>query len=292
MKRKIAILLFLLSLNTIGFGQQRTLLGGHPECICTDGKKLFITNIGKELLPSKKDEDGFISKVSFDMKIEQENILDPEVTLHAPKGCKIVKNVLYVTDIDQVVGIDLSSGKKVFEYSFDTNTKFLNDIEVRGKNWLYVSSTDKNVIYELNLRRKKKKILVHGSSINGVNGLFYNPKDKQLYAVGFGINDQPNGKLGEINFEDRGITISHIFTYTQLYQGRLDGVQKSGDKIYFTDWVNFEKEGKLLYYDLKDFQIKEVPFPEKLSGPADFLIVGNTIYIPEMLSGTLFKSSL
>ena len=69
----------------------------NPESITSDGKYLYVSNIGNKLDPSAKDGDGFISKLSLDGKVIEHSWADTK--LNAPKGTAVIRGVLYVTDI-------------------------------------------------------------------------------------------------------------------------------------------------------------------------------------------------
>jgi DNA-binding beta-propeller fold protein YncE len=74
----------------------------HPESVNSDGKFLYVTNLGKAAAPTVKDGDGSISKLSLDGKLITQSITGEK--LNAPKGTAVIKGVLYVADIDRIVG--------------------------------------------------------------------------------------------------------------------------------------------------------------------------------------------
>ena len=69
-------------------------------------KMLFVSNIDGK--PTEKDSQGSIARVSLDGK-KVDNTW--AIGLSAPKGMGIHNNTLFVADVDEVVGIALSSGK-------------------------------------------------------------------------------------------------------------------------------------------------------------------------------------
>src|SRR6185295_3143929 len=128
----------------------------HPESVISDGKFLYVTNLGKGGNPTAKDGDGSISKLSLDGKM-----ITPSITtekLNAPKGTAIIKDVLYVVDIDHIVGIQLSTGKKAADIDASANgTAFLNDLTVKDDNTLFASATDVGKVFEVNLNTGEVK---------------------------------------------------------------------------------------------------------------------------------------
>src|SRR5688500_19223158 len=73
----------------------------HPESVISDGEFLYVTDMGKELNPLAKDSDGAIRKFSLDGDLIEYNL--SKALLNAPKGTAIIKNVLYVADLERIV---------------------------------------------------------------------------------------------------------------------------------------------------------------------------------------------
>ena len=78
-----------LVINTMA---QDSLALAHPESVISDGKFLYVTNIGNALDPGAKDGDGFISKLSLDGKVIVHKLNDTK--LNAPKGTAIIRGML------------------------------------------------------------------------------------------------------------------------------------------------------------------------------------------------------
>ncbi len=79
-----------------------------PESVLYDAgnKVLYVSNI--DGAPDGRDGKGSIGKVGLDGKIIA---VDWVSGLNAPKGMALVKNTLWVSDVDEVVGIDIKSGQ-------------------------------------------------------------------------------------------------------------------------------------------------------------------------------------
>jgi hypothetical protein len=61
--------------------------------------------MGKELNPLARDGDGVIRKFSLDGNLIESNL--SKELLHAPKGTAIIKDVLYVADLERIIGVDV-----------------------------------------------------------------------------------------------------------------------------------------------------------------------------------------
>ncbi|MEB2784703.1 SMP-30/gluconolactonase/LRE family protein [Algoriphagus persicinus] len=131
--------------------------------------KIYVANIEGD--PSEKDGKGSISILDKDGKIVNQNWV---TGLNAPKGMGITNGNLYVTDIDQVVEINLESGKIIKKYAVEGG-KFLNDLATYdGK----VYFTDMNTGKVHLLDAGKISTVTEGhESINGIaigeDGMLY-----------------------------------------------------------------------------------------------------------------------
>ena len=105
---------------------QKTISGFEaPESIIKSGDRLFVSNMGgSKPDPMVLDGNGFISELSKDGRIIHQKF--QKSVLNAPKGLAIVKDVVYVADINRVVGFNIHSGEQVFE--LDIEAKMLNDL--------------------------------------------------------------------------------------------------------------------------------------------------------------------
>lgn len=265
---------------TINMSAQKTISGfNHIESVATDSKNLYVADIGKELAPMAKDQDGKIIVLDSNGKIIKSSFTTEK--LNAPKGLAIDNGVLYANDIDRIVAFDLKTGKKRYEINFGNETSFLNDIAVWDGNTLYVSATDKNKLFKVNLINKTFSEVKTDKVIPGINGLFCSKKGSKLYVNGFGIDNKPNGIVGYIDLHN------NKFTLLTDKKGYYDGIQIHNETLYFSNWVAFEKKGIIQTITLKTGKEAVVKMAEPINGPADFTIFKNTIVSPGMMDGTL-----
>jgi outer membrane protein assembly factor BamB len=265
------------------FGGQLEISGfDHPESVLVDAKRVYVSNVGVKPLPMDKDGDGYISLVSKKGELINKNFL---AGLNAPKGMALIGSTLYVADVDEVRGFDVHSKKQVFSLVFD-GVKFLNDIVVKDANTLLVSGTDSGKIYEVNTKTKTQKV---SADLPTANGIIY--EKGKIYAVMLAKTPEKmfggGGKLVEIDAKSGKVT------ELAKADGILDGIQKVGDTIYFSDWVKFEKAGVMRTYNLKTKAEGELALG-KIGGPADFSIdkKENKIWIPKMIEGKVLVTDL
>lgn len=277
--KQLSIIFFLLSIITMA--QNTKTIGGfnHLESIATDGKFLYAADIGKTLSPSAKDSDGQIVKLDRKGKILANNFA--QTTLNAPKGLAINKKTLFAADIDRIVAIDTESGKLLYAIDLSKDSAFLNDIAVWDDNTLFVSGTDKNRLFKINLTDKSYTEIKTDKTIAGINGLFCHKKSSRLYVNGFGADNQPNGVIGYINLKD------NTFIRLTGMEGHFDGIFISKDVLFVSNWVAFEKKGVVMAISLFNQRAAKVKMPEPIAGPADFIIINDQLIIPAMMSGEI-----
>jgi len=179
---------------------------------------LYVSNINGK--PTEKNGKGFISKVSLNGEIL---VLKWVTGLNAPKGSGIYRGSLYVTDIDELVEIDLKTGKILSKYPA-VGAGFLNDVTIDKNGNVYVSdmSSQNSVLYKL--VQKKMTVWLKGPEVSQPNGL-YVEKNKLI------LGNSGDGTLKEIDLDTQKINI-----IAKIGSG-IDGVQSDGKGNYFiSDW--------------------------------------------------------
>ena len=275
MEKFYAVLSVILGITGSNAQEIKTVAGfKHPESVVSDGSFLYVADIGVAMKPAEKDGDGKILKVDKDGKIVDAIFI--KETLNAPKGLAIEGTTLFANDIDRVVAFDLKTGNKLYEINLSGATSFLNDIAVFDKTTLFVSATDKNKIFKVNLTDKTFAEFTIDKEIVGINGLFYDRAASRLYVNGFGSG------IGYVNLKD------NKFTPVTPLEGYYDGVYVYEDILYATNWVAFEKKGIVVAVDiLNNYRITVLKMPEPINGPADFTVFRDQLVVPGMLEGTL-----
>ncbi len=249
-----------------------------PESVCSDGKFFYVSNVGGKLAPSEKDGDGYI------LRLEREGSIVGKVAegvaLHAPKGMAIANGILYVSDIDRLVAIDLDRDMLLFDSECPERTVFLNDVET-GDGLLYISATDISRIFTFDLKTKTWSAL-QVDGLTSPNGLYYDRDSSMLYCVEYPAT--PTGRLLRINpVTGRGQTGG-------TFRGSLDGVSMTENrKIIFSDW----ESGSIRTLDLVTAVESAIPF-QKLGGPADLYYdrEEKVVWIPRMIENQLAKIQL
>ncbi len=251
-----------------------TTVGGFvfPESVgCDAGERvLYVSQFGgKELKPAEKDSLGYISKVSLDGKVIEQRAF-AEV-MNKPKGIWIAGSRLWVTDIDGVWVFDTKSkrGRKLAL----PGIQFANDPAVRG-NVLYVSDNRSDQLFRvepadfLDTTVQPKVTTAWGKKDINPNGL-WPARDGSLIVGGFLAADKPRG-IYRMTGDGEPRAVGQAI-------GRVDGLYEMRDgSLLITDW----NSGSLSRWSEKGGM--EV-LAKGFKGPADFCVMGDTVYVPDLV---------
>jgi DNA-binding beta-propeller fold protein YncE len=287
----IGSLLIFQSLSLIS--QENTSGFEAPESAITDGKFIYVSNVGIPLDPKAMDNNGYISKLDLDGKMIEEKFIQ---NLHGPKGMAIIGDILYVTDVNAVLGFDVKSKIKKKNISFEKwDVEFLNDLVKIDDQNLAVSATDRNMIYTISFKKGIKtdvvKLNKNGEKLKGPNGLAYDAIADVMYIVEYGVEKELGGFLNIKDFvKGKDLKAERLFNY----KGNLDGLHFKDSVLTFTDWNSTGVEGKskapkiggVFKLDLRTLpnpKIEEIVKP--IDGPADFFYdeEKKRIILPAML---------
>nr|WP_315197211.1 hypothetical protein [uncultured Flavobacterium sp.] len=282
-------------ISFVGNAQTKAIASGlsFPESVISDGHFLYVTGMGKTPDPMLKDGDGVIQKLSMDGKIMDKNI--SKTPLNAPKGTAIRNGILYVADLNKIVGISLKTGEKIVEIDFsEFKTRLLNDIAVKDNNNLFVTATDIGKVFIVSLGKKPVITAIKIPEIKGANGICYDKKTNRLFVVGFGTFDDTtgSGEIGVISWEKETASYHRI---TNL-KGFFDGVQLINENtLVVTNWISTnERKGQLLKIDVRKGTSEILNTIEPIGGPADiyFDTLSKSLLIPALVDNELLKYGL
>jgi hypothetical protein len=192
-----------------------------PESVLYDARsnEIFVSSINGN--SGDRDGNGFISKLNADGSVKKLNWISG---LNAPKGMAILKNKLYVADIDTIVVINIKKSKIEKKYNV-SGAVFLNDVAAASNGDLFISDSRNNKIYRL--KNGKVTAWIDDYNFDRVNGLFV---EMDTLFTG-------STMIHKINTKTRQITV------VQDGCGGIDGLEKDlrGNFIY-SNWV-----GRIFY---------------------------------------------
>jgi DNA-binding beta-propeller fold protein YncE len=252
-----------------------------PESVSYDDatQSFFVSNLGTN--PTDKDGNGFISRLDARGNLTE---LKWVTGLNAPKGTAIADGKLYVTDIDQLVVIDIASRIIVNRYP-GKGAKFLNDPAVAPDGRVFVADTFANAIYVLD--NGGLQTWRQDPSLMGPNGLLVRDGTlivAELGDVSQGFENIKPGTVKQIDLATKAI--SDFGPPAPL--APLDGIEDDGEGgVMVTD----NPGGRLL-----DIKAGEPPvvIGTLAPGAADFEWVPsmNLLVVPQMQQNEIVAYSL
>lgn len=185
------------------------------------GNCLFVSNVAGN--PSEKDGNGFISKLSLDGRIQSLKWVDG---LDAPKGMAIAEGILYVSNIDELVLIDIKKAT-VIKRIKQPKAKFLNDVTITTSGDVLISDSGTSTIYIA--KGNELAVWLKNEGWGRINGLF---AEEDYVLV---------GTSDKILKMDVATKTPEVFLETG---SQVDGLEADGlGAYYYTFW-----RGEMYYY--------------------------------------------
>lgn len=200
-----------------------------PESVFYNSEEevLYVSNIVGD--PTAEDGEGYISKISLDGEIIEKEWV---TGLDAPKGMAMLDGKLYVSNINELVEIDIASGEILNRYAVE-DASFLNDVIATADQKILFTDSDRGTVHQF---------------ADGVIDLWYGPE----------ADERPNGLLAQ---DDRVLMSTsgsgEFKTVTEDGEGELlaegigagDGIAAVNEKAYLVS--NWEGE---VYYVVEGIQ--------------------------------------
>lgn len=164
-----------------------------PESVLYDEESdmIFVANIGT-FNKESKDGDGFITVLAPDGVVDELKWLKG---LNDPKGMGVFDGKLYVSDLDEVVEIDIATAEILNKYPIDGAT-FLNDVTINSQGQVYVSDSDNDKIHMID--GGQPMVWMEDTALQRPNGLF--AEDDQILLA-----SSRGGFLAPIDLESKQV---------------------------------------------------------------------------------------
>ena len=211
---------------------------------------------------------GFLSLIDVENEVKKLNWIDRvgDVKFDAPKGMEVIAGRLYVADVSRLLRIIMGKdGKPATCVVLPIpGARRLNDLAGEG-NTLYISDTEKGLVYALNTETGDLKNLLGPPGVNGIT--VYHGK---LLAVSV-----TEGEVYEI--DKKGEKAARAFGLSKYFVG-LDGIEVMRDGSLIVSDV---RGGRVCAIN-KD--LSRITTLIKLEWPADIGINRETdvLYVPQL----------
>lgn len=209
---------------TVAEGMQ----GPESAYVVPGTRDLFVSQVAG--VPTDKDGNGRIAKLTVD---GQRINVEWATGLNAPKGMRSHGGTLWVSDIDQVVGISLADGKITHRVQVP-GAKFLNDVATGPDGTVYVSDMALSRIYAI--KDGDVSVWADGPELEHPNGLLVDGGSLVVAAWGKPSEDFSTKVPGRLYRLDRQSKKKTLVTPEPT--GNLDGLESDGRGGYVvTDWM-------------------------------------------------------
>ena len=219
----------------------------HPEsALYSDTHKtIFVSNVASGN-PMETKRVGYISKISADGALISSQWVK---NLKAPKGMAIVGNHLYVSDVDEVVKIDIAKSRIIKTWKV-AGAKFLNDVVADKNGNVYISDMNANVIHII--KNNVIKDWIRSPALRGPNGLYSDGAEHVIMAQWGSDVDSKTwmaknpGHLAALSLK----TDNTKFVEESNLTGHLDGIDVDNrGTLFVSDWISgdvwsVQKNGK------------------------------------------------
>ena len=187
---------------------------------------VFVTSINGQILD--KDGNGYISRLSPDGKMVSAKWV---TGLNGPKGLRGLGGTLWVSDIDEIVEIDIAAARIASRVKVE-GAQFLNDLAIAPDGTVYVSDSNLARIYAV--KDGKSSVFVEGADqVDVPNGLLVDGTRLVVGTIGVagrrgggsgrGAGPPPAGHLYAFDFKTRQRT-----QLTTDPVGGIDGIESDG----------------------------------------------------------------
>lgn len=198
-----------------------------PESALYDAERnqIYVSNINGKA--TAKDGNGFISILDTNGVVKKLRWISG---MNAPKGMAIIDSLLYVTDIDRIVIIDINHAKIIKIVDVE-DAVFLNDIEAISAENLVVSDTRLNhlLIFDGNTAR----IWLKDDSLIAPNGLAFFKESLYVGTKNNLLKIHPDLSTVKVHIEATGL---------------IDGLIPLGmNKFVVSDWA-----GRIMIADMNN----------------------------------------
>jgi sugar lactone lactonase YvrE len=243
----------------------------HPQ-----SGSVFVSNINGGVL--EKDGNGYLTRIAMGGKVIGEKWA---TGLNAPKGIRSVGMTIWVADIDEIVGFELTaSGARLASRVKVEGSQFLNDLATSQDGTIFVSDSNQSRIYMV--KDGKSSVFVEGADVGDQpNGLLVDGDRLILGTIG---RAPAGGRL--LAFDVRSKQRTQLTTENV---GGIDGIEVAEKGAYFlTDVI-----GRRLLHVGSDGKVTTLATFEQAG--ADFgvspiteqLVQAGTVFVPFLFSNSV-----
>jgi hypothetical protein len=265
-----------------------------PESVYFDraSNSLFVSNINGAILA--KDGNGYISRLTPEGKVVN---MKWAIGLNGPKGLRSHAGTLWAADIDEVVGIDIASGRITQRIAVQ-GSAFLNDLATAPDGTIYVSDSQTYRIYVI--KNGTPSIFAEGNDVEVPNGLLVDGNRLILGTIGpipTGDRAAAPGRGGAAAPGSGPADTGHLYAFDLKTRVRT---RIANQPVGGIDGVELDGAGGLIVSDVVGGHILQVSKAgsvrvlRQMPGPADiaYLPSSKTVIVPHLRDNKVAAYSL
>ena len=250
----------------------------RAESVCPYDGGILISNFGGS-------DGGY---VLYRKDGETKTLIAPGKGLNSPTGMAVGNGMLFVCDGDALKVFELQDPEKGYrEVHIAGSGHLFNDVVVNG-NDLYISVTDEDAIYRMDISEPEKipeTVPERWADVPGPNGI--EARDGILYIASISKDfTSVNAENVIYRISDTASPKAEILVDSP---GLYDGVTLSddGDTLYYSDWNTASVEA----VNLKTGETETI-YKETGMGPADIACGDGVLYIPDLPGSRILEITL
>lgn len=243
----------------------------------------LITNFGTdEIAPLNTEGKGYVVYL-------KDGVVSPfipaDFNLNAPKGMVHKGDYLFIADVGKVAVYNMKDTTVAFQnIAFPAGNEFVNDLDISG-NTLYASVTNTGNIFTVDisdltkLSVKKPKLW---TTVPGANGIELS--GNSMYVASYPASGTKTDENVVYVIKDVANPSPEVF-FNQ--SGFYDGIALSedGKTLYVSHW---EPNG-ITAIDVETQAATPIAIETAMTGAAEFALVGNKIYLPDLGGKVIVK---
>lgn len=245
-----------------------------PNTIYATSSNIFVGNANTTIGDQKKKK-GFISKLDKIGKIiDLYYITDLEI----PRSLIVVNDILYVINVNTLLGFSLSTKKQVLRLTINGATS-LSDIAMKDDSTLLLSDSESGLIFAVDLKKRKYYIFlsIETNALGFPNNLVVN--DGFLYIT---TSTTEGSSILRTHLEEKNVEIFHEFD-EKLYNIALT---KNGGIVI----GGKNTQGRVKFYKIvRGGKIYEIDINTELNVFSDFFIDNMVLWIPDSINDRILK---
>ncbi len=229
----------------------------HPSCVVIDGDRVYVSHIGPEYRPGDKNGAGYI--IAYDANGRLVDTLIKR--LNSPLGMAAVGDVLYFTNVDQVVGVDKATGRVVASFLASEQHGLLGGLCADRSGHLYIADPIAGALWTIPIDGSAPTKV---NTVFGVSDLAYDPSTDKLYASSYLSDETKSAYVYELD-PSTGKSRRVV-----EYAGNLGAVEVVGNRLLYTALGGAKAPGVVFAVDPASGQVSTLVEGTPYSGLGPF----------------------